>query len=497
MSVPQIGVLLSMEECSPSLLPSWIVEMLQQIHDAGAAHLSGIVRQNVGTPVRRERLDPFWWWVQARSSVPDALACTALDFHADAFCSLSELMAKEVDILLLLGAEVPAGISAPIVWSLEAATPHQVDECTVRVLLRQVQPSPKLIACSHVSTEPTSARLGTNRRLWKAAGLIPRALEHLNRTGELPVPVERESLDGRGWTKQKEGRGGALPALLRRFNQKLRPAKQWSIGLHPGQASPESLSSFVHLDPPKGLHWADPFLVENEDRFHLFLEEVSTSRLLGRISVVEVDHTGMLGEPKPVIVEDFHLSYPCLFRAEGELWMVPEAARSGGMRLYRCHRFPDVWHYEKEMMSDVYALDPTIVEIDGLWWMFVTIRANRGAPTTEDLSLFFAESPLGPWHPHRQGLIRSTPRGARSAGRPFCRSGTWYRPAQDCRGGYGRGVIIQKIEELTTDSYRETEVGRWGPEGIQGADGLHTLNFSERMTVVDFRSRIPRKRVAA
>ena len=272
--------------------------------------LIGISLQKGAPLARQEKMDPFWWWVQARSSVPDALASDGLGLGGESlFCSFSELLEKGVDMLLLLGgAELPAGADVPAIWSLEAATPQQVDEFTVSVVLRQLLPEAKLLACSHVSMEPSSVRLGTNRRLWKAAGLIPAALDHRKRTGELPAPLESpEPPSLSDWEAgQKDGAGGAFPAILRRLNQKLRSVKQWSIGLHPGQASPENLSAFVHLESPRGLHWADPFLVEQDGRSFLFLEEVSTSRLLGRISVAEVDENGMKDEPRPIIVEDFH-----------------------------------------------------------------------------------------------------------------------------------------------------------------------------------------------
>jgi hypothetical protein len=49
-----------------------------------------------------------------------------------------------------------------------------------------------------------------------------------------------------------------------------------------------------------------------------------------------------------------------------------------------------------------------------------------------------------------------------------------YRPAQDCRGGYGTGILVQRIESLTPTEWAATTVGRIDPP--RGASGIHTLN---------------------
>ncbi|MEI9904226.1 MAG: hypothetical protein WDN06_09755 [Asticcacaulis sp.] len=41
--------------------------------------------------------------------------------------------------------------------------------------------------------------------------------------------------------------------------------------------------------------------------------------------------------------QPYHLSYPSLIRDGGEIYMLPEAHRSGKLTLYRAERFPDRW----------------------------------------------------------------------------------------------------------------------------------------------------------
>ena len=45
--------------------------------------------------------------------------------------------------------------------------------------------------------------------------------------------------------------------------------------------------------------------------------------------------------------------------------------------------------------------DATLAEIAGVWRMFVNV-AEEGASKNDELHLYYAETPLGPWRPHRR-----------------------------------------------------------------------------------------------
>ena len=101
------------------------------------------------------------------------------------------------------------------------------------------------------------------------------------------------------------------------------------------------------------------------------------------------------------------------------------------------------------------------------------------------LHLFHAETPLGPWIPHRRNPVRSDCRAARPAGRVFSFGGALYRPAQDCSGSYGRAIAIQKVLRLDTQEYREEHVAEveahWDPRALR----THTMNRDGRLFVAD------------
>ena len=59
------------------------------------------------------------------------------------------------------------------------------------------------------------------------------------------------------------------------------------------------------------------------------------------------------------------------------------------------------------------------------------------------------------------------------------------RPSQDCSTGYGRAVVLNRIDLLTPTEYRETAIARIEPNWAPGLIGTHTYNATESIEVVD------------
>jgi hypothetical protein len=170
--------------------------------------------------------------------------------------------------------------------------------------------------------------------------------------------------------------------------------------------------------------------------------------------------------------------------------MLPEMSASRSVELYRCTHFPDQWVCEKTLMRDVTALDTTLFEYEGRWWMFVNLAEDMGNSTWDSLHLFYADSPLSEtWAPHPLNPVVADVRSARPAGRPFLRDGQLFRPSQDSMLRYGHSLRLNRVDRLTVNEYEETSVETLVPP--QGTDiiATHTLNFSEKWTVIDIQTR--------
>ena len=66
-----------------------------------------------------------------------------------------------------------------------------------------------------------------------------------------------------------------------------------------------------------------------------------------RISVIKVDgdNYDFLGV---VLEEDFHLSFPFVFKDGDDIYMVPESSKNSDIRLYKSVDFPLKWKFEKQ-----------------------------------------------------------------------------------------------------------------------------------------------------
>lgn len=248
---------------------------------------------------------------------------------------------------------------------------------------------------------------------------------------------------------------------------------------------------FKTILPPKDRFWADPFPIQVDGRDYLLFEDFPFASRRGVISALQLGPDGPVGESTVVLSRDYHLSYPFVFSWRGETFLLPETADVGRVELYRAVKPPFEWTPEAILLDDVPLADCTLAEIDGLWWMFANTAAP-GASFWDELHLFHAPTPLGPWTPHRRNPVVSDVRSARPAGGLFIRGRSWYRPSQDCSSSYGGAMNIQRIVRLTPSAYEEETVGRMLPDWMPGLTGSHTVNALGGLTVIDARRRVSR-----
>ena len=338
------------------------------------------------------------------------------------------------------------------------------------------------------------ASLHKNRReaYWKAAHFIPRRLEDLWREGwdyleSLETYQERDTYSRRIYRQPTNAQMLRFLANTLTFRAKAKVLQQfderWVIAFR-RRDQPET--AFTILNPEAGHFYADPFVAEHALRTYILFEDYAEATRKGAISCVEIDRNGNPGSVQRVLEQNYHLSYPSLFRWRREWWMVPDSGDHGTIEVYRATDFPREWKLEAILLQGVDARDATLVEWNGRWWMFVTICVP-GGPRSDELSLFVADTPLGPWHQHPRSPIVSDVRRARSAGAVYCERGSLLRPAQDCSRGYGYAITFNRIDRLTETEYRETPVGSFAPTWCRRLRGTHTINRTDRYEVVDGR----------
>lgn len=342
------------------------------------------------------------------------------------------------------------------------------------------------------TSDKFSVKANRNNLYWKSCAFVLRKLKDLaegrpiftpesqfyspyyNRLFRMPTNREMFARLSRLGTKYALGK-----------IQSARITDQWALAYRfrtgPHDTN-NTLYRFKNLTPPKDRFWADPCAIRAGDRYYVFIEEYLNATGKGHISVIELDKKGIVSGPTTVLNRDYHLSYPFVFEWNNNYYLVPESAANKTIELYRCTSFPFEWELEKVLMTDVRAKDATLAEIDGKWWMFVSISEHS---IPDELYLFSAESPLGPWTAHVGNPVKSDVRGSRPAGGLFNWNGELYRPAQNSSGRYGYAISINRITQLDEERFSEEKVSEILPNWDKKLLGTHTISIAEDLTVVD------------
>lgn len=239
------------------------------------------------------------------------------------------------------------------------------------------------------------------------------------------------------------------------------------------------------LADPIDHFYADPFPAFHGGRDYIFLEDLDHKTQKGIISVVEIDDEGRPGPAIPVLEEPWHLSYPFLMEADGEIWMIPEASLSGKITIYRARLFPWKWERHAVLVSDVEAADATIVAHEDRLWMLAVVRQGIGG-YSDAVAIWSSDQLFGSWKPHGQNPVLIDDRDARPAGAMVRRNGQLYRPVQDCRKGYGAALGLARVTQLDESGFAQVVETHLEP-GLAAWPGrkLHTLNGNGRLEVID------------
>lgn len=476
------------------------------------------------------RLDPFELMTLAPliADVTRVEGTTvASDGRALSAVAIAAIRDQNLDVLLRFGFEslrdIPPGIAKHGIWSVDASRTEgesgilggfwevlrgsAINESTLDVRIAGSDTA-RTVYRSFGSTSPVSVWKTRRERYWKVASFMSRKVRDLSEQGTVGIdPVPQLGEPAARVVHHPTPSNARLLSLLPRVAARYvalqldRKAHfdQWFVAFNFSSSDPAEdgvpETSFAHfrpLQPPRDRLWADPFPILHRGQHYLFLEELYFARERGHIAVVEFEN-GNARRPEIVLETPHHLSYPFVLPWRGEMFLIPESARSGdspteqaqlSIPVFRARAFPFDWVQETAMLENLEVFDPTVAEIDGRWWLFCG-RGELGASSWDELHLFHAPTPFGPWTPHRRNPVKSDVRSARPAGRLFQRGGQWYRPSQDCSVRYGYGISINRITRLTPTEYEEVVVQHIAPDWAPNLIGTHTLNAAGRLTVID------------
>lgn len=512
----------------PPKVPAWLVQMTRlaaldgwveiavlSAADADAPRVAGVaadVRGYLGIEHARGQ----------QASTGDPLA--AVPFEAGNVASATRLApgstldeicdaarALHPQLVLLLGAPSWAGaLGACAKWGcwrfdagivdaqhggLDLLRPMLAGDCATALALELVHADGRIDPLGESwGATAVSFRLQREQALRKLPALLLRALRRIA-SGALQLPTQnhaclRQAPAPPGFAA---GSRALLRATVRHVRKRLRgnagPAEPWHLRLRRGPAplDPERpvVGESTVLAAEQGLCWADPCLVEDAGRRLLFVEEFPEGAGKGVIACLELDDRDQARRLGIALDEPKHLSYPQPFRWQDAWYMTVESGAAKRVGLYRADDFPLRWTRVADLIVDRTCVDPTLHEHEGRWYLFANVSESGGS-TWDELFLFVADSPLGPFRPHPANPIVSDVRCARSAGRVFRHRGRWIRPAQNCGPSYGAEIVFREIVELGETEYRERTLGRLSP-WTPGMNGCHTYTAIAGLEVLDAR----------
>lgn len=244
---------------------------------------------------------------------------------------------------------------------------------------------------------------------------------------------------------------------------------------------------FNKLNPPKGCYWADPFVICEQGRYIIFIEEYSYASGRGHLAVLQPDTNGRYQQSQVILRTPYHLSYPFVFKHEGIYYMIPETKSQKVIQIYRSKDFPLKWEFVTNLMEDVAAADSTVAYYSNKWWLFTSIdKLNNPAVSFGELFLFYTDDLFsGNWKSHPQNPIITDISQSRPAGKIFEHEGRLIRPAQDCSGGYGKAVNLNLIVTLNETDYEEKNITRITPDWDSRQVGMHTFNSAPGFYILD------------
>lgn len=429
---------------------------------------------------------------------------------------LAEINDSKLDVLLDFGRIAPRGPSVPEakhgIWRYHFGDRRQYPQGS-GFLLEVIDGRPlsgieltrlganvdsdSTLLQAHFSTTPfPSRRANRFAPVWGSRHFVIQSLWELHRLPLRGLTVDRNSQRTDAAVPKVPGntqivRWVAARALRRSypFRERINSPVNWRIAVRhsvvPLFANPSTtaLSAFRWLEGGTDRHWADPVIfMAGAGRPWLFFEEVVEPSKIGRISCGRLTSDGQLVEVRPILRRPYHLSFPQLVESDGAIFMLPESAQSGGLDLYRAHRFPDDWVLETRLL-DFRCVDSSIFHAADSWWMMTSPQVVRGhAPITW---LLRSDRITGPWRFYPGGTVANDASVARGGGAVFNDGARLIRPSQDCSAAYGRALLFNEVLCLTDEPYRERTICRIDAKWMPRLAAVHSYSRAGHWEAID------------
>jgi len=218
--------------------------------------------------------------------------------------------------------------------------------------------------------------------------------------------------------------------------------------------------------------YADPFY--SADGRVIRVEALDDKSGLGDIVELSAEDLSF----QKVLLTGDHYSYPVSFVHQGDEYLLPEVADHASLAWLRAPFDRDTIIPVKGL-SHLPLIDSTAFECEGIVYLFCGFRGSAA----ERLYLFYSEGLDQDFRPHPENPVVIDPARARMGGKIVQHDGRLFRFGQNNCFGYGDGITVCEITELSVTHYAETVVGKFS---VKGSYGPHTIDLGNGTCVADY-----------
>ena len=224
---------------------------------------------------------------------------------------------------------------------------------------------------------------------------------------------------------------------------------------------------------------ADPFYLESENS--LFIERFNYFLGRGKLAKYSFDSKNLVNIQTN---SNLHFSYPCLFEYNKNNYVIPEAAQSNGITIYKKNDDDSITPVNT-VVENFAGIDPTIFEHNGIWYIFAT---DGSVGSNSFLHIFYAKDPLSNWNQHALNPVKINTQNSRGGGEIFKEGSSIIRPTQNCYPNYGTSLLFNKIENLNPDEFKEKLIGEVKTSSESPYKGIHTFSRNKNSFIVDLKT---------
>lgn len=268
-------------------------------------------------------------------------------------------------------------------------------------------------------------------------------------------------------------------------------AESWNVAWrksNPGDIMSDIDSPFNIVENSFRYWAADPFVYEYDGDVFIFAELYDYVLCRGVLGYCKLNDSKK-AKWVPIIVDEKHLSYPCIIEDQGKIYLMPESNASRELVLYEAIDFPEKWEKKYVLRKEVAFADTTPFR-----WNEKALALTHDVenPYNPKLILIDLENQNSDIY-----IKKAEPFQSRPAGHMFQYGTKCVRPSQfslNCDEGYGKGLLFYSCIISSEMEYDEHLIKKVLPTDLKYSkkiliDGMHTYNTSANYEVIDIKTR--------